>query len=85
MTFEQITDAATEIRDLLRPKECENVERLQYLSDKFGHIPVIKDLFSKDYDRRVSNPGFGAPNCSCHIMPPCQACVDYSNAHPELF
>jgi hypothetical protein len=29
------------------------------------------------YDARVTHSGFGSPNCSCHIAPPCQACVDW--------
>lgn len=83
MNIQEIRNAAIEIEDLLRPKECPNPTRLQQLHDRYGHIKPIKDLFSKDYDRRVTNPGFGAPHCSCHIAPPCQNCVDFTNAMSE--
>lgn len=75
----EIMEAATEIEGLLVPRECQNPERLNELVRKFGHIPAIDKILKDDYDRKAIHSGFGAPNCSCHIMPPCQACVDYTN------
>lgn len=80
---EKLIQIADEIKELLRPKSCTNPQRLQELHDDYSHIPVIKDLFSKDYDRRVTNPGWGSKNCSCHISPPCQSCVDVTNGMSE--
>lgn len=38
---------------------------------------------SEVYDARMTHSGFGAPDCSCHIAPPCQACVDWTNTCDE--
>ncbi len=78
MTKQQIVAAAVEIKGLLIPRECENPDRLYELVKKFGHIPAIDKLLKDDYDRKAVHSGFGAPDCGCHIAPPCQACIDYT-------
>lgn len=80
----EIIEAAAEIEGLLVPRECQNPERLNELVDKFGHISAIDKILKDDYDRKAVHSGFGAPNCSCHIMPPCQACIDYTNEKEEV-
>ena len=29
----------------------------------------------EEYDARMVHSGFGSPDCSCHIAPPCASCV----------
>lgn len=38
-----------------------------------------KYLRDKEYDARAMHPGFGAPDCTCHIAPPCNQCIAFTN------
>lgn len=58
-------------------------EESNKLWKRWGNSPAFQSIKSNSYDARVKNPGWGAPNCSCHIMPPCQNCVDYTNEKVE--
>jgi hypothetical protein len=55
------------------------LKELQYIQDKFGELPMFKAAASDNYDRRQMHSGFGSPDCSCHITPPCQSCIDWTN------
>lgn len=34
-----------------------------------------KPTTEEEYDARMVHSGFGSPDCSCHIAPPCNSCV----------
>lgn len=50
-------------------------------------IKTLREIYSEGrkptkeeiYDAKVTHSGFGAPNCTCHVSPPCQNCVDWTN------
>lgn len=84
MTKQDIIEAADEISVLLSTRVCKDESRLAELGDKYGHIPAIKKLFDKNYDARATHSGWGSPDCSCHIMPPCQACIDFTNGNESV-
>ena len=70
-------------RQLLNKNEHtrEELDELQYIDKKFGqHKDFIAEA-KDNYDRRANSGwgGFGAPDCSCHISPPCQACINWTN------
>ena len=82
MTKQDIVDAGKEIQKILdsgRTPRDKDADRLAELGKKYDHIPAIKQLFKDDYDRKAVHSGFGAPDCSCFINPPCQNCVDWTN------
>lgn len=83
MTKQDIINAAKELKELLKPKEYGNPERIEEIKKVLGEMPAIKQMFSDDYDRRAMHPGHGAPDCYCHLYPPCQNCVDFTNAMTE--
>lgn len=83
MTKLEIIEAAKEIKGLLVPRECQNPERLSELVDKFGRIGPIEKMLKDDYDRKAVHSGFGAPNCSCHISPPCDRCIEFTSEFPD--
>ena len=58
---------------------AEEIKELEYISKRFGKHPLFKKASSTNYDARAMHSGFGAPDCYCHINPPCQACVDWTN------
>ena len=77
-----IVNAGQEIESLLfssRNIEGAAATRLTELDKEYGHIPAIKKLYDKKYDAVAMHSGFGAPNCTCFINPPCQACIDWTN------
>lgn len=55
------------------------LKELDYIKSKFGEHPTFKKAADDNYDRRAMHTGFGSPDCSCHISPPCQSCVDWTN------
>ncbi len=86
MKHQEIINAGKEIQKILdtgREIGDKNADRLSALGKKYGQIPAIKQIFKDDYDRKAVHSGFGAPNCSCFINPPCQNCVDWTNACEE--
>lgn len=58
-------------------------KRLILLLNKFGNTAEVKKMLSDRYDSMATNAGFGSPDCSCHIDPPCQACINWTNYCPE--
>ena len=46
---------------------------------------MFKQAAKDNYDARANSGwgGFGSPNCSCHISPPCEACVAWTNTCQE--
>jgi len=57
----------------------DELKEIEVIVDKFGEHPIFVQARKDNYDARATHTGFGAPNCSCHINPPCQACVDWTN------
>ena len=59
----------------------EQLDDISYIEKKFGKLPEFEAAKKDNYDRRANSGwgGFGAPDCSCHISPPCQACVNWTN------
>lgn len=49
--------------------------RIKTLSDikKEGRKPTDNEI----YDARMTYSGFGAPDCTCHVSPPCSHCVNW--------
>lgn len=81
MTKQDIINASKEIKSILfykNPTE-EQIDKLSILLKKFGHIPAIDKIMKENYDNRALHPGFGAPDCYCHIMPPCDNCIRFTN------
>lgn len=81
MTKQDIINASEEIKKLTfyRNPSDKNITRLYEIQKEFGHIPAIKKLFEDDYDKKAIHAGFGAPDCYCHIMPPCDNCIRFTN------
>jgi hypothetical protein len=59
----------------------EELDRLDYIDKKYGEHGAFIQAKKDNYDARARGGwgGFGAPNCTCHISPPCQACIDWTN------
>lgn len=59
----------------------DELDDLYYIENKFGKHPTFIQAAKDNYDARANSGwgGFGAPNCTCHISPPCQACIDWTN------
>lgn len=59
----------------------EELDELDSIGNKFGKHPMFIQASKDNYDARANSGwgGFGAPDCSCHISPPCQQCVDWTN------
>ena len=74
-----------EWHNLLNKNELtdEEMDRLEYIRTKYGNHPMFVQESHNNYDRRAVHSGFGSPDCSCHINPPCQSCVDFTNACEE--
>jgi len=72
-----------EFKSLLNKNEHtrEQLDRLQYIDKKFGKHQMFIQAAKDNYDARANSGwgGFGAPDCSCHIAPPCQACINWTN------
>lgn len=74
-------DSLVEYKSLLNKNDLNDTEikRVEYLSKKYGNTVEYKNVKNDNYDRRAMHPGFGSPDCNCHISPPCQSCVDWTN------
>jgi hypothetical protein len=75
-TKNDLIEAGSEMSELLshrRNPSKEDGERITELNDRFGHVPAIEHILKDDYDRKMTHKGFGAPDCFCHIAPPCGA------------
>lgn len=57
----------------------EQIYTLESIRKEWGDHPLFKQARDDAYDSRMMHSGFGAPNCSCHINPPCSACIDYTS------
>ena len=69
-------------RELLNKndKSDSDIKELEYITKKFGNHPLFVNAGKDNYDRRAMHPGFGSPDCNCHVSPPCQNCIDWTNA-----
>lgn len=72
-------------KQLLNKNELTDEEwkEANHIKDKFGDHPMFIKARNDNYDARAMNVGFGAPDCSCHISPPCEACIIWTNACDE--
>ncbi len=82
-TIEDVRKAAAEIQEHLNEPTCKHPERLSWLYNNYGMVPAVRQIISRDYDRRAVHSGFGHPNCTCFRAPPCNSCVEDTVWDPE--
>lgn len=65
--------------------ERSELDRLEYIDKKFGEHPLFIQAKKQNYDARANAGwgGFGSPDCYCHINPPCENCIAWTNTCKE--
>ena len=80
---EQALLALDRYKQILNKNELdiEELNFLRHVEKRYGELPDFIAAKKDNYDSRANSGwgGFGAPDCSCHISPPCQACVNWTN------
>lgn len=81
--LEDADEALARYKQLLNKNDLDSEEmnELSTITRKFGNLRRFLKAKDDNYDRRANSGwgGFGSPDCSCHIAPPCSNCIAWTN------
>lgn len=59
------------------------LQKGESLADALKRLPSVEEAFEESRMQSVLQGSRTCHRCSCHLFPPCQACVDCPICNPE--